>query len=43
MFPAFVAELPVLLGPDKHSRSNSPQTTAIFEAFAATYQKFAAA
>jgi hypothetical protein len=29
----------VLPGPDKHSRPHSPKTTAIFEAFTATYQQ----
>jgi hypothetical protein len=29
----------VLPGPDKHSRSHSPKTTAIFEALTATYLK----
>ncbi len=29
----------VLPGPDKHSRPHAPKTTAIFEAFTATYQK----
>ncbi len=29
----------VLPGPDKHSRLHSPKTTAIFEAFTATYKK----
>jgi hypothetical protein len=33
----------VLPGPDKHSWPHSPKTTAILEAFTATYQKFAAA
>jgi hypothetical protein len=32
-----------LPGPEKHSRPHSPKTTVIFEAFSATYQKFAAA
>ncbi len=32
----------VLPGPDKHSRPHSSKTTAIFEAFTATYKKFAA-
>jgi hypothetical protein len=29
----------VLPGPDKHLRPHSPKTTAIFEAFTATYEK----
>jgi hypothetical protein len=31
--------IPMLPGPDKHSWPPLPKTTAIFEAFTATYQK----
>jgi hypothetical protein len=33
------AVLPLLPGLDKHLQPHSPKTTAIFEAFTATYQK----